>query len=151
MGRSLAVKSCAAVACALLGGSTAFGSVVRGDAASASSRQLVFMQQVRPVTITPQSVSVDANGDAAVIVVLGELTIPKPVRFHLDSHALAQLRHLLHEADLPALHIEAPIPFRALMYTVRSGGHEVRVVEGHVPVQMRGLVNFLHGLINRHI
>jgi hypothetical protein len=123
---------------------------VRIGAASAPSRQLVFMQQVRPVTITPQSVSVDDNGDAAVIIVIGELTIPKPIRFHLDSHALAHLRQLLKNADLPSLHIEAPIPFRALMYTVRSGGHEVRVVEGHVPAQMRGLVNFLHGLISRH-
>jgi hypothetical protein len=151
MGRGLALGSCVVLPCALLGTGAALGTPARGTAAVDSSRQLVFMQQVRPVTITPQSVSVDANGDAAVIVVIGELTIPKPVRFHLDSHALALLRHLLEKADLPALHIEAPIPFRALMYTVRSAGHEVRVVEGHVPAQMRGLVNFLHGLINRHV
>lgn len=150
MGRRLALGACVAVTSALLGAGAAVGTPVRGGSASAPSRQLVFMQQVRPVTITPQSVSVDDNGDAAVIIVIGELTIPKPVRFHLDSDALAHLRHLLKRADLQALHIEAPIPFRALMYTVRSAGHEVRVVQGHVPAQLRGLVNFLHGLINRH-
>ena len=111
MGRGLALGSCVAVTCALLGTGAALGTPARGTAASDSGRQLVFMQQVRPVTITPQSVSVDANGDAAVIIVIGELTIPKPVRFHLGSHELALLRHLLDKADLPALHIEAPIPF----------------------------------------
>jgi hypothetical protein len=109
------------------------------------------MQQVRPVTITPQSVSIDADGEGSVIVVIGELTIPKPIRFHLDSPALAELRSLLHRADLPRLHIEAPLSVRALMYTVRAGDHQVRVVQGHVPPRLRGLVDFLHGLISRHV
>jgi hypothetical protein len=139
-----------ALAAALLGGSAAFGGDAQTGIAQTPSPQLVYMQQVRPVTITPQSVSVDANGDGAVIVVIGELTIPKPTRFRLDARALARLHRLLREAKLADLHIVAPIPVRALMYTVRSDGHQVRVVQGHVPARLRGLVDFLHGLIGRY-
>jgi hypothetical protein len=133
----------------LLGGGVGFADVAQAGAPPSSS-PLVYMQQVRPVTITPQSVSIDADGEGAVIVVIGELTIPKPTRFRLDPQALARLHRLLSRADLAALHIDAPIPDRALMYTVRSDGHQVRVVEGHVPKQMRGLVGFLSGLIARY-
>jgi hypothetical protein len=118
--------------------------------ASAGGGLLVYMQQVRPVTITPQSVSVSANGEAAVIVVLGELTIPKPVRFRLDAAALAHLRSLVERSGMGRLHIEAAIPFRALMYTVRAEGNSVRVVQGHLPASLRPLISFLHELIAAH-
>ncbi len=49
--------------------------------ASANGGPLVYLQQLRPVRITPQSVGVPADGDGAAIVVLGETTIPRPVRF----------------------------------------------------------------------
>src|SRR5579863_10203042 len=77
--------------------------------ASAGDRPLVYMQQVRPVTITPQSVSVQADGEAAVIVVIGETTIPQPVRFRLSRAALARLRVLVARSGIAHLHIEAPI------------------------------------------
>jgi hypothetical protein len=118
--------------------------------AGASGGPLVYMQQVRPVTITPQSVSVQADGEAAVIVVLGETTIPQPVRFRLSRAALAQLRLLVARSGIAHLHIEAPIPFSALMYTVRADGNSVRVVQGHVPRSMRPLIAVLHGLIASH-
>ena len=118
--------------------------------ASAGDGLLVYMQQVRPVTIVPQSVSVQADGEAAVIVVLGETTIPRPVRFRLSSASLAHLRLLVERSGIARLHIEAAIPFSALMYTVRAEGSSVRVVQGHVPRSMRPLIAFLHGLIASH-
>ena len=118
--------------------------------ASAGGGLLVYMQQVRPVTITPHSVSVQADGDAAVIVVLGETTIPHPVRFRLTGASLSHLRSLVERSGIAHLQIEAPIPFSALMYTVRAEGNAVRVVRGHVPRSMRPLIAVLHGLIASH-
>ena len=118
--------------------------------ASAGGGSLVYMQQVRPVTITPQSINVQADGDAAVIVVIGETTIPRPVRFRLGGAALAHLRSLVERSGIAQLHIEAAIPFSALMYTVRAEGNSVRVVQGHVPRSLRPLIAVLHGLITSH-
>ena len=124
--------------------------LAQNTGASVGGGLLVYMQQVRPVTITPQSISVQANGEAAVIVVLGETTIPQPVRFRLTGASLAQLRSLVERSGIAHLRIEAPIPFSALMYTVRAEGHAVRVVQGHVPRSMRPLIAVLHGLITSH-
>ncbi|HEY1777666.1 MAG TPA: hypothetical protein VGG41_16025 [Solirubrobacteraceae bacterium] len=118
--------------------------------ASAGGGQLVYMQQVRPVTITPQNITVQNSGEAAVIVVIGETAIPKPVRFRLGSAALEHLRSLVERSRIARLHIQAPIPFSALMYTVRAEGNSVRVVEGHVPRSLRPLIAFLHELILAH-
>src|SRR5579863_6525028 len=85
--------------------------LVPATGAGASGGPLVYMQQVRPVTITPQSVSVQADGEAAVIVVLGETTIPRPVRFRLSRASLAHLRALVARSGIAHLHIEAAIPF----------------------------------------
>jgi hypothetical protein len=126
-----------------------FGLAPNPDA-SAGGAPLVYMQQVRPVTITPQSVSVQTNGEAAVIVVIGETAIPRPMRFRLGSAPLEHLRSLVERSRIAHLHIEAPIPFRALMYTVRAEGNSVRVVQGHVPRSLRSLISFLHELIAAH-
>src|ERR1700689_901431 len=98
--------------------------------ASTGDGPLVYMPQVRPITITPQSVSVQPNGDAAVIVVLGETTIPRPVRFSLGRASLAHLRSLVARSGIARLRVEAAIPLRRLMYTVRADGNSVRVVQG---------------------
>jgi hypothetical protein len=108
------------------------------------------MQQVRPVTITPQSVTVEENGEGAVLVVIGELSIPRPDRFPLGHEQLSKLRRLIRRADFPQLDIEAPIPVRKLMYTVRQGTHSVRVVEGAIPPRLAPRIVFLHGLISRY-
>ena len=119
-------------------------------ARAGGSGPLVYMQQVRPVTITPQSVSVQPDGEAAVLVVIGETAIPLPVRFRLGSASLAHLRSLVERSGIAHLHIEAAIPVRALMYTVRAEGNSVRVVQGRVPRSLRPLIAFLHGLIASH-
>ena len=118
--------------------------------ASAGDGQLIYMQQVRPVTITPQSISVRADGEAAEIVVLGESAIPRPIRFRLGNDSLAHLRALIERSGIAHLHLNAPIPFRRLMYTVRAAGNAVRVVQGHVPPSLQPLIAFLHALIAAH-
>lgn len=127
-----------------------FLALATNTGASTGGGPLVYMQQVRPVTITPQSVSVQADGEAAVIVVIGETTIPHPMRFRLGHAALTHLRSLVERSGISRLHIEAAIPLRSLMYTVRAEGNSVRVVEGHVPRSLRPLIAELHDLISAH-
>jgi hypothetical protein len=116
-----------------------------------SRNQLISMQQVRPIEITPQSVSVDDNGDASVIVVIGETQIPKPNRFRLTPAKLAHLRNLIASSGIERLHIDAPVPKKQEMYTLIAGDHEDRVVEGHIPRSLRPLIAFLSGLISAHL
>ena len=122
-----------------------------GETANATSHQLIYMAQVRPIEITPQSVSVQTDGRASVIDVIGELTIPTPNRFRLTPARLARLRGLIARSGIGHLGIEQPIPIKREMYTLIAGTHRVRVVEGHIPARMRPLISFLSALIWNHI
>ena len=131
-------------------GAAAEASAAGRPATGNAAHPLIMMRQVRPITITPQTVTVDNGGEAAVIVVIGELTIPKPVRFRLSPMELAHLRQLIAHSGVAHLQLVAPFPVRALMYTIIVGNHSVRVDEGHVPHRLRPLIAFLHALIIRH-
>ena len=117
---------------------------------AATIRPLIIMQQVRPVTITPQSVTIDRDGEGSVIVVLGELTIPTPVRFRLSRFRLSHLRSLIASSGVARLDLDAPFTTRAMMYTVSVGNHSVRADQGHIPRRLRPLIVFLHDLIVEH-
>jgi hypothetical protein len=72
------------------------------------------------------------------------------VRFRLGRASLAHLRSLVGQSGIGHLQIEAAIPFRALMYTVRAEENSVRVGQGRVPQSLQPLIAFLHGLIASH-